>query len=361
MSGSRPATVAAILTGLCVGPLAYALANRIPAAPPPVEGAVFTIASASIAGEYHRRAVGMCELFNDASGNGAAEGAGGIDDHCAAVPTDGSAMNLECLRAGKVDFAIAQADICIGSPEHSSTDETEEDSRLRCARPGDETLVKFVVMGTVHGEALHIIARRGVYGSLGELAVSLGPDPDSAVDRRDGFSGAEEEPVAVVDAAPGRPPETVAISVGKTGSGTHNAATYALDRAGFDLDAWPGQGLIAFTPESPADTIAALCSKKLDLGFYMIQAGSYGALEAAPCDLEVLPIYPGFRPDPPYREARVSFAGGAAVDTIGVNALLLTTQVESETARAMRIASLLPPPMDAEAPIAEYCSYDGQH
>ncbi len=206
--------------------------------------------------------------------------------HCVVAPTEGSVSNLEALRDGHVDFAIAQSDVVADAAL----------GRDRFAAVGPSTELRAVF--ALHAETLSVVVSE-----------------DSDIDDFDGLKGRR-------------------VAVGPPGSGQRVLLDLLLAARG-----WTLQDFAAVIEVAPTEEADALCDGKVDAAIYM--AGNpTGLLQEATtsCDTDIVPIPTDLvakvvSANPALRPAVVP--GGLYRDTpedvptIGTVALLVTSTEES--------------------------------
>ncbi len=205
--------------------------------------------------------------------------------HCVVAPTEGSVANLEALREGHVDFAIAQSDVVADAAA----------GRDRFTTVGPDGALRAVF--ALHAETLSIV--------VGE---------DSDIESFDQLKGRR-------------------VAVGPAGSGQRVLLDLLLAARGWTLADFAS--VLEVAPTEEAD---ALCDGKVDAAIYM--AGNpTGLLQEATtsCDSDIVPVPADLvaavvRDNPALRPAVVP--GGIYRDvpedvpTIGTIALLVTTAEE---------------------------------
>lgn len=205
--------------------------------------------------------------------------------HCVVAPTEGSVANLEGLRDGHVDFAIAQSDVVADAAA----------GRDRFATAGADGSLRSVF--ALHAETLSIVVSEA-----------------SGIDDFDGLKGRR-------------------VAVGPPGSGQRVLLDLLLQARGWTLADFAS--VLEVAPTEEAD---ALCDGKVDAAIYM--AGNpTGLLQEATtsCDTDIVPLPADLiasvvRSNPALRPAVVP--GGLYrnapedVPTIGTIALLVTTAEE---------------------------------
>lgn len=205
--------------------------------------------------------------------------------HCVVAPTEGSVANLEALREGHVDFAIAQSDVVADAAA----------GRDRFTAVGPDGALRAVF--ALHAETLSIV--------VGE---------DSDIESFDQLKGRR-------------------VAVGPAGSGQRVLLDLLLAARGWTLADFAS--VLEVAPTEEAD---ALCAGKVDAAIYM--AGNpTGLLQEATtsCDSDIVPVPADLvaavvRGNPALRPAVVP--GGIYRDvpedvpTIGTIALLVTTAEE---------------------------------
>lgn len=158
--------------------------------------------------------------------------------HCVVAPTEGSVSNLEALREGHVDFAIAQSDVVADAAL----------GRDRFAAAGPNSALRAVF--ALHSETLSVVVRE-----------------DGDIDDFDGLKGKR-------------------VAVGPPGSGQRVLLDLLLAARG-----WTLKDFAAVVEVAPTEEADALCDGKVDAAIYM--AGNpTGLLQEATtsCDTDIVPI-----------------------------------------------------------------------
>jgi len=201
------------------------------------------------------------------------------------APTEGSVANLDVLRAGQIDFALAQSDV--------TADAFAGRDRFAASGPFENLRAVFAL----HHEALAIVVRE-----------------DADIDDFDGLKGRR-------------------VAIGPAGSGQRAVLDLLLAGRGWTLDDFSAVVTAAQTEEAEL-----LCDGKVDAAIYMAGNPS-GLLQEATtsCDVDIVPVpaalvaevvaanpapRPAQVPGGMYRDTREDVA------TIGTSALLLTTAEE---------------------------------
>jgi TRAP transporter TAXI family solute receptor len=274
-SGVRVSTVWAVVL---VAVLAAAGTGGRAAAQDLLQTDTLSIGTGTVSGVYLPAGGAICTMVNRSRKTS------GV--HCVVAPTEGSVANLEALRAGHVDFAIAQSDV-VGDAAFG---------RDRFAPVGpDETLRSVFAL---HSETLSIVVT-----------------DESDIDDFDGLKGKR-------------------VAIGPVGSGQRVVLDLLLAARG-----WTLSDFAAVVEVAPTEEADVLCDGKVDAAIYM--AGNpTGLLQEATtsCDTEIVPVPADLvamlvRDNPALRPAVVP--GGLYRDTpediptIGTVALLVTTTNES--------------------------------
>ncbi len=236
-----------------------------------------TIGTGSVSGVYLPAGGAICTMVNRSRKTS------GV--HCVVAPTEGSVANLEALRAGYANFAIAQSDVVADAAA----------GRDRFASAGPDADLRAVF--ALHSETFGIVAR-----------------DDSDIDDFDDLKGRR-------------------VAVGPPGSGQRVLLDQLLAARGWSL-----KDLGAVLEVAPTEEADVLCDGKADAAIYM--AGNpTGLLQEATtsCDTEIVPIPADLvaslvRDNPALRAAVIP--GGLYrntpddVATIGTVALLVTSTAE---------------------------------
>ena len=271
----RVSTAAAVVL---VAALAVAATGGRAAAQDLLQTDTLSIGTGTVTGVYLPAGGAICTMVNRSRKTS------GV--HCVVAPTEGSVANLESLREGHVDFAIAQSDVVADAAL----------GRDRFAPGGpDDTLRSVFAM---HSETLSIVVADG-----------------SDIDDFDGLKGKR-------------------VAVGPAGSGQRVLLDLLLAARG-----WTLKDFAAVLEVQPTEEADALCAREVDAAIYM--AGNpTGLLQEATtsCDTEIVPIPADLvasvvRDNPALRPTVVP--GGIYRDTpedvptIGTVALLVTSSKES--------------------------------
>jgi TRAP transporter TAXI family solute receptor len=235
------------------------------------------IGTGSVSGVYLPAGGAICTLVNrDRKSTGV---------HCVVAPTEGSVANLDALRAGQIDYALAQSDVVADAAA----------GRDRFATAGPFPSLRSVF--ALHHESLGIVVRE-----------------DSDIDDFDDLKGKR-------------------VAVGPRGSGQRALLDLMLAARG-----WTLADFAASLEMAPTEEAEALCDDKVDAAIYMAGNPS-GLLQEATtsCDTNVVPVpadlvaklvaanpalRPAIVPGGMYRDTPED------VPTIGTSALLLTSAEE---------------------------------
>lgn len=235
------------------------------------------IGTGSVSGVYLPAGGAICTLVNrDRKSTGV---------HCVVAPTEGSVANLDALRAGQIDYALAQSDVV--------ADAAAGLDRFTAAGPFPSLRSVFAL----HHEAIGIVVRE-----------------DSDIDDFDDLKGKR-------------------IAIGPPGSGQRALLDLMLATRGWTLADFP-----ASLEMAPTEEAEALCDDKVDAAIYLAGNPS-GLLQEATttCNTDVIPVpadlvaklvaanpalRPAVVPGGMYRDTPED------VSTIGTSALLLTTAEE---------------------------------
>jgi len=265
----RLAGVAVVLSGLALGGGA--------GAETPAVADAMRIGTGAVSGVYLPAGGAICTLVNrDRKTSGV---------HCVVAPTEGSVANLDALRTGQIDFALAQSDI--------TADAFAGRDRFAASGPFESLRAVFAL----HHEALAIVVR-----------------DDADIDDFDGLKGRR-------------------VAIGPAGSGQRAVLDLLLAGRGWTLADFSTVLTVAQTEEAEV-----LCEGKVDAAIYMVGNPS-GLLQevTTSCEVEIVPVPADLvagvvAANPALRPAMVP--GGMYRDTpedvatIGTSALLLTTEAE---------------------------------
>ena len=199
-------------------------------APTPTRTDTLSIGTGTVSGVYLPAGGAICTMVNRSRKS--------TGVHCVVAPTEGSVANLEALRDGHVDFAIAQSDVVADAAL----------GRERFAAAGPDTALRSVF--ALHSETLSVVARA-----------------DGDIDGFDDLKGRR-------------------VAVGPAGSGQRVILDLLLAARG-----WTLKDFASALEMAPTEEAEALCDGKVDAAIYM--AGNpTGLLQEATtsCDTDVVPI-----------------------------------------------------------------------
>ena len=254
--------------------LAAVAALTATATPAAAQEKFMTIGTGGVTGVYYPTGGAICRLVNR-----------GRRDHgirCSAEATGGSVYNINTLRAGELDFGVAQSDWQYHA--YNGTSQFEE------AGPFEGLRAVFAV----HPEPFTIVVRA-----------------DSDIDSFEGIKGKR-------------------VNVGNPGSGQRATMEIVMDAFGITMD-----DLALATELKGAEMAQALCDGNIDVMMYVVGHPAAAIQEAAnSCDVKLVnvtgaPIDKLVEENPYYRKATIPggmYKGNADdTETFGVGATFVSS------------------------------------